>query len=165
MINTTWIVETFPSLTGSGLGAALAAWGALAQEPPPPPQLSPRSSALATAPDWSQLQALSKTLTAEEFDAAIETFYRDERRLPAALAKGCQWRNHPHRQARWQQSRIGSVRRDAPEAQPPRYWRKAVELPKLEGRPVLSDCEDCARPRAHRWRLCDDRRAAAHLSS
>lgn len=120
------------------LGVALAAWGALAQEPPPPPQLS-RLSALATAPDWSQLQALSKTLTAEEFDAAIETFYRDERRFPPPWQKDANGVTIPTGKPDGSSARIEFRAPDAPEAQPPRYWRKTVELPKLEGRPVLSD--------------------------
>lgn len=129
--------RNFSVFHGLCLGVALAACGALAQEPPIP-QLA-RLSALATAPDWSQLQALSKTLTAEEFDAAFETFYRDERRFPPPWQRDAGGVTIPTGRPDGSSARIEFRAPNAPEAQPPRYWRKVSELPKLEGRPVLSD--------------------------
>ena len=129
--------RNFSVFHGLCLGAALAACGALAQEPPNP-QLG-RLSALATAPDWSQLQALSKTLTGDEFDAAFETFYRDERRFPPPWQRDAGGVTIPTGRPDGSSARIEFRAPNAPEAQPPRYWRKVSELPKLEGRPVLSD--------------------------
>ncbi len=117
---------------------------AQAPAPPPPPPGGPPPSALgklstlAEAPDWSRLQALSKTLTAEEFDAAFNTFFTSEGRFPPPWQRDAGGLTVPTGLAAGASVRIDfrSEKEAAPKVQ--RYWRTASELPPLDGKPVLT---------------------------
>ncbi len=135
------IMPSAPSLLTSLLFAILLAGGsAFAQVPPPAPgkpdlgKLSP----LAEAPDWTKLEALSKTMSAADFDAVFEGTYSNGKNSPPP----------------WQRDPLGiTVPTGAPDGRvvrieflPPgekpgkvtRYWHAASELPPLQGKPPLS---------------------------
>jgi N-acetylmuramoyl-L-alanine amidase len=108
-----------------------------AAEPPAMPlgELSP----LAIEPDWKSLEKWAGTMTRSEFEAATGEIYRDKSPLPPpwritgntlVIKTGIESPSVvriPFREAR----------DDSPTVN--RTWRRARELPPLEGRPPLSD--------------------------
>ncbi len=116
---------------------------AQAPAPPPPPvaTLSPalgKLSTLAEPPDWNKLQALSKTMTAEEFDTAFNTFFAGEGKFPVPWQRDAAGLVIPTGSADGATVRIDFRASDAPPPKVERYWRTVRELPPLEGKPVLT---------------------------
>lgn len=108
------------------------------QEESPPPRLD-AVTPLGREPDWNELSAYAGCLTQADFEQALEEVYLEKSRFPVP------WVVSPG------EVKIRTGRADLPEcvvplarrgetpAPAPRYWRRADELPALEGRPLLSD--------------------------
>ena len=108
-----------------------------APAPAPPLQLG-KTNPLAQPPSWVALLKYSKTLTAEEFERAFEDIYTDSRRFPPPWSRDELGITVPTGGADGGKVRIEFRQTEDKAAAPPRYWRKATELPPLDGRPVLS---------------------------
>lgn len=96
-------------------------------------------SALTDAPDWSRLSKLAKTMTLEEFDAAYNTFYADDRRLPPPWQKDALGLIVPTGTSDGITMRVEFRGPQEPATKPARTWRRVEELPLLNDRPPLSD--------------------------
>ncbi len=128
---------------GTALAAlALAAWLALL------PSGSARGENLAPLgerPDWGELEAYAATMTREELRAALHTFYTDGaayQPLMDLFQDRLEVIRTSSEADRADAERVTVPLRDPldpAEATPPRYWRPAHELPRLDGRPPLSD--------------------------
>lgn len=113
--------------------------------PPGPPPGLPNAapslgklSTMAEPPEWARLQALSRTLTAEEFDAAFSTFYSDHRNFPVPWQRDPVGISVPTGGPNGTSVRIDFRTSEQPAVKPERFWRTAAELPPLEGKPVLT---------------------------
>lgn len=95
-------------------------------------------STLAEMPDWSRLQALSRTMTAEEFDLAFTTFFAGDGRFPMPWQRDAAGLSIPTGAPGDAVARIDFRTPDQPAVKAERYWRTPAELPLLEGKPVLS---------------------------
>jgi hypothetical protein len=129
-------------LTCLGLLSLLPGLHAQAPAPPevPPPPPFSKVSPLGQAPDWSVLEAFNKTLTRQEFDDAWRTLYSNDSAFPPHFRVEEDAVVIPTGQAAKPEVRI-EFRAESPAAAAPapRYWRRAAELPLLQGRPPLSD--------------------------
>ncbi|MDZ4288507.1 MAG: hypothetical protein U0984_11145 [Prosthecobacter sp.] len=122
-----------------------------ATTPVPAPPLAPVSftdpqglsklSSLGQAPDWSALEAFQKVLSKQEFEDAWRTTYASEGPFPppyeiqgdAVLIPT----GNPAKPTIRIEFKTGAA--SAAAEPPPRYWRRADELPLLNRRPPLSD--------------------------
>lgn len=100
---------------------------------------------LGERPDWSELEAYATTMTRGELRSALHTFYTDGaayQPLMDLFEDRLEVVRNSSEADRADAERVTIPLRDPldpAEAQPPRYWRPARELPRLEGRPPLSD--------------------------
>lgn len=102
-----------------------------------PAELS-RRTPLAEAPNWSRLADLSKTMTAEEFDLAWNTFFSDGRNEPPPWKRDAAGITVPTGTSDGSTVRVEFRTAGDPISQPKRNWRMASELPPLQGKPVLT---------------------------
>lgn len=117
------------------IGLMLAATVVLhAQAPQPLGRMNP----LAEHPPWASLSKVSKTLTAEEFDQAFENIYTDALHVPPPWEHDPNGITVPTGAADGAKVRIDFRLKEEKPAVVARYWRKASELPPLDGKPVLS---------------------------
>ncbi len=105
--------------------------------PPVPSQLG-RLSPLVDAPAWGSLQKFSKVLTAEEFSSAFGGVYNDSRHFPPPWETDPTGITVPTGATDGSKVRIEFRTKDDKQAAVTRYWRRASELPPLQGKPVLS---------------------------
>ena len=92
---------------------------------------------LAQTPAWGVLDKLSKVLTADEFKHAFEEVYTDPKNAPPPWQSDSAGITVPT-SGGGGKIRIEFRATDEQAAKVQRYWRKASELPPLEGKPVLS---------------------------
>ena len=102
-----------------------------------PAQLS-KLTPLAEVPNWSKLSALSKTLTAEEFDLAWSTYFTDGKGEAPPWQRDPVGISIPTGALDGSTVRIDFRLASEPVAKVEHYWRTAAELPPLAGKPVLS---------------------------
>lgn len=102
-----------------------------------PAELSKRTP-LAEAPNWSKLSDLSKTMTADEFDLAWNTFFSDGRSEPPPWKRDAVGITVPTGTSDGSTVRVEFRTASDPLPQPKRSWRMAAELPPLQGKPVLT---------------------------
>ncbi len=102
-----------------------------------PAELSKRTP-LAEAPNWSRLADLSKTMTADEFDLAWNTFFTDGRNEPPPWNRDAVGITVPTGSSGGSTVRVEFRTSGDPLPQMKRSWRMASELPPLQGKPVLT---------------------------
>lgn len=110
----------------------------LSVAPPPPPQLN-RLSPLGTTPDWLKLQSFHQTMTRAEFEAAVNDIYSDASPLPPPWKLESDGVVVQTGDPAKPEARIAFTNKAQPPLPGTRTWRKASELPPLNGRPILSD--------------------------
>lgn len=122
--------------------------GLRAQTPAPPeqPAAAPapvplsKVSPLGQAPDWNLLAAFDGRLSREAFDRAWADLYSSHSVFPAHFRVEEDGVVIPTGQAAKPEIKIAFQKPGGqPSSNAPRYWRRAGELPPLNGRPVLSD--------------------------
>ena len=94
---------------------------------------------LGNPPDWTRLAAFAKTVTADEFATALKDVYLEPTRYPLPWTLGPDGVKIQTGNATEPFVTIPFASRTETKAKPPRFWRRASELPPLANRPPLSD--------------------------
>lgn len=129
-----------------GFLAGLTVCGGLFAQAPSPPPAAPtavpaqlgKMSPLVDVPAWGTLPRFSKVLTAEEFKSAFDGVYADSRRFPPPWEMDSTGITVPTGAADGSKVRIEFRTPEDKTPEVTRYWRRASELPPLQGKPVLS---------------------------
>ncbi len=133
-----------PQVDAAASAPAQAPVPAPTPEAAPPPPLD-RLSVLGTAPVWSQLAEFDKVLTRDQFELAMREVYRDNSPFPPPWQVTAEAVIIPTGRREQPQQRIEFKAGTGAGAATPkgygqiRYWKRAADLPKLDGRPPLSD--------------------------
>jgi len=136
------------------LALVLVARLTAAQQPEPPPASAAAEvsgvaepslisagtlSPLAEAPDWTRLSQYAKCLTRAAFETALREVYLEKTRFPVPWIVGPDSVKVQTGQPDQPFVEIPFARTEAEIVKPIRFWKRADELPPLEGRPALSD--------------------------
>jgi hypothetical protein len=107
--------------------------------PTAPPPAAATVTPLGKVPDWNLLAQYGNCITENEFATALEEIYLEKSRYPVPWIIGPDGVKIQTGQPELPNIQIPLARRGQPLAQPPRFWKRPSELPKLNGRPPLSD--------------------------
>ena len=94
---------------------------------------------LGKEPDWKRLEAYARCLTRADLESALEEVYLEKTRFPVPWTLGSEALTVKTGRADLPEVQVPLAREGEPTTEPPRFWRRARELPRLEGRAPLSD--------------------------
>ncbi len=94
---------------------------------------------LGKEPDWQRLEHFARCVTAAEFEAALAEVYLEKTRFPVPWVTGAEAVTIKTGRADTPEITVPLAREGEVPADAPRFWRRACELPRLEGRAPLSD--------------------------
>lgn len=129
-------------LLGCLWGCAIALPAQETVPPPAAPDLDrfAKVSPLGKVPDWSSLSAFAGTLTKEEFEKAWREIYSPETGLPPPFQVAADGLRIPTGDALEPELKLAFKGQSATASpKPAQSWRRAADLPPLQGRPPLSD--------------------------
>ena len=109
-----------------------------ATEPPSSPagaSLTP----LGTQPDWEKLASYARSTTESELRQALEAIYLEPSRYPVQWTIAPEGLKIQTGVPQKPEIVVPLARAGEPLTSPPRFWRRASELPALKNRPPLSD--------------------------
>lgn len=94
---------------------------------------------LGKEPDWKRLEAFARCQTQQDLETALEEVYLERSRFPLPWTVGTETLTVKTGRADLPEIVVPLAKAGDQAAEPPRYWRRARELPRLEGRAPLSD--------------------------
>ncbi len=94
---------------------------------------------LGREPDWNRLAQYAKCLSESDFETALEEIYLEKSRYPVPWVVGPDGVKIRTGRADMPEVVVPLARRGEVPADPPRYWKRATELPRLGDKPPLSD--------------------------